>query len=84
MKNGMYFELDGKVNLIEVTGGKTKSSEIDGELVLRVLLAALETGLSLYESKTKAAKKPRSNRSAPSKQRRTNQGPKKGSKQKGV
>lgn len=47
MKTGMFMTLDGKVTIQTYKRGKLVSSEdIDGDLVLKLLMHALESGLA--------------------------------------
>lgn len=54
LKDGAYFELKGKVLFVERKNGKIVSKEeIDGKLVLTLLVHALEKGLDLAVAKKK-------------------------------
>ena len=55
--DGAYLTLDGTIHLREYKGGKEVSAEpIDGEMVLKLVISALERGLELLT--LDGAKKP--------------------------
>jgi hypothetical protein len=45
----IILQLDGHIYLIEKSGRRTKKTEIDGELVLKMLIGAIERGVALAE-----------------------------------
>jgi hypothetical protein len=53
--DGAYLTLDGTINLREYEGGKELSCEpIDGAVVLKLILSALERGLELLKAEAGA------------------------------
>ena len=53
--DGAFLTLDGTINLREFKGGKEVNTEsIDGEVVLKLILSALERGLAMYEAEAGA------------------------------
>ena len=58
-KKALYLELDGEVNIIEVDGDKKTSTPIEGDLVLRILLSAIEDGIKLKLNNKPKKSKPK-------------------------
>lgn len=51
-KSNLYLRLDGRVTLVERRGFKVvKEEELDPKVVLQCLMAVIEEGLSLLETK---------------------------------
>lgn len=56
-KDTVYLELDGAVYITEVKNGKKSSTPIEGELVLKILLKALEDGIKSQLTQLEKPKK---------------------------
>ena len=48
-EDSLSLELDGKVYIVDVKDGKTTRSELDGQIVLKVLVQAISDGVGLME-----------------------------------
>lgn len=56
-KDGLFFELEGAINILERKKGVETREPINGEVVLKLLIMVLETELDRIDRNARGAKK---------------------------